>query len=165
MRNIGISLLAAAALALPATAKTSKKADVTCNDGTTAKAGRGACSHHGGVAVAKAPTDKTAKSADKAEKSADKAAKSSKNKTRAELDEGKKETEKKSGGILDTIFGRKKADTAQGRSSDTTPRSSTRDAKSGKPTARCKDGTTSYSAHHSGTCSGHGGVAEWLDTK
>jgi uncharacterized protein DUF3761 len=156
MRNIGISLLAAAALALPATAKTSKKADVTCNDGTTAKAGRGACSHHGGVAVAKAPTDKAAKSADKA-------AKSSKNKTRAELDEGKKETEKKSGGILDTIFGRKKADTAQGRSSNTTPRSSTRDEKSGTPTARCKDGTTSYSAHHSGTCSGHGGVAEWLD--
>ena len=165
MRNIGISLLAAAALALPATAETSKKADVTCNDGTTAKAGRGACSHHGGVAVAKAPADKAAKSADKADKSADKAAKSSKNKTRAELDEGKKETEKKSGGILDTLFGRKKADTAQGRSSDKTPRSSTRDAKSGKPTARCKDGTTSYSAHHSGTCSGHGGVAEWLDNK
>jgi Protein of unknown function (DUF3761) len=164
MRNIGISLLAAAVLALPATAKTSK-ADVTCNDGTTAKAGRGACSHHGGVAVAKAPSDKAAKSPDKAEKSADKAAKSSKNKTRAELDEGKKETEKKSGGILDTIFGRKKADTAQGRSSDTTPRSATRDAKSGTPTAKCKDGTMSYSAHHSGTCSGHGGVDEWLDKK
>lgn len=163
MRNIGISLLAAAALALPATAKTSKKADVTCNDGTTAKAGRGACSHHGGVAVAEAPADKAAKSADKAEKSTDKAEKSSKNKTRAELDEGKKETQKKSGGILDTIFGRKKTDTAQGRTSNTTPRSSTRDAKSGKPTAKCKDGTTSYSAHHSGTCSGHGGVDEWLD--
>ena len=165
MRNIGISLLAAAALALPATAKTSKKTDVTCNDGTTAKAGRGACSHHGGVAVAKAPADKATKSADKAEKSADKAAKSSKNKTRAELDEGKKETEKKSGGILDTLLGRKKADTAQGRSSNTTPRGSTRDEKSKTPTARCKDGTTSYSAHHSGSCSGHGGVAEWLDNK
>src|SRR5437763_15022761 len=165
MRNIGISLLAAAALALPATAKTSKKTDVTCNDGTTAKAGRGACSHHGGVAVAKAPADKAAKSADTAEKSADKEEKSCKNKTRAELDEGKKETEKKSGGILDTIFGRKKADTAQGRSPNTTPRSSTRDAKSGTPTAKCKDGTMSYSAHHSGTCSGHGGVDQWLDNK
>jgi Spy/CpxP family protein refolding chaperone len=164
MRNIGISLLAAAALALPASAKTAKKAEVTCNDGTTSTAGRGACSHHGGVADAKA-TDKATKSAEKAEKSADKAAKSSKNKTRAELDEGKKETEKKSGGILDTIFGRKKADTAQGRSSTTTPRSSTRDAKSGTPTAKCKDGTMSYSAHHSGTCSGHGGVDQWLDNK
>ncbi len=29
-------------------------------------------------------------------------------------------------------------------------------------TARCVDGTYSHSQHHSGTCSGHGGVATWL---
>jgi hypothetical protein len=29
-------------------------------------------------------------------------------------------------------------------------------------TARCRDGDYSYSRHHSGTCSGHGGVGEWL---
>jgi uncharacterized protein DUF3761 len=29
-------------------------------------------------------------------------------------------------------------------------------------TARCNDGTYSYSRHRSGTCSHHGGVAEWL---
>lgn len=29
-------------------------------------------------------------------------------------------------------------------------------------TARCKDSTYSHSQHRSGTCSGHGGVAEWL---
>jgi hypothetical protein len=29
-------------------------------------------------------------------------------------------------------------------------------------TAKCKDGTYSKSAHRSGTCSSHGGVAEWL---
>lgn len=29
-------------------------------------------------------------------------------------------------------------------------------------TAQCNDGTYSFSQHHSGTCSGHGGVAEWL---
>lgn len=29
-------------------------------------------------------------------------------------------------------------------------------------TAQCKDGTYSHSQHHSGTCSGHGGVAQWL---
>ena len=152
MRNIGISLLAALVLAMPAAAKSASKDDaqVTCNDGTTAKKGRGACSHHGGVA--------SAKSGATAEK------KSSKDKTRAELDEGKKEAKEKSGGILDTLFGRKK-DTAQGRSPSTTPRSSTRETKSGPPTARCKDGTTSYSKTHSGTCSGHGGVQEWLDNK
>jgi len=28
-------------------------------------------------------------------------------------------------------------------------------------TAQCNDGTYSFSQHHSGTCSGHGGVATW----
>lgn len=28
--------------------------------------------------------------------------------------------------------------------------------------ARCNDGDYSFSEHHSGTCSGHGGVATWL---
>ena len=30
-------------------------------------------------------------------------------------------------------------------------------------TAKCRDGSYSYSQHHSGTCSHHGGVAAWLD--
>lgn len=29
-------------------------------------------------------------------------------------------------------------------------------------TARCRDGTYSFSQHRSGTCSHHGGVAKWL---
>lgn len=29
-------------------------------------------------------------------------------------------------------------------------------------TAKCKDGTYSFSKHRSGTCSGHKGVAKWL---
>jgi hypothetical protein len=29
-------------------------------------------------------------------------------------------------------------------------------------TAKCRDGDYSYSTHHSGTCSRHGGVSEWL---
>src|SRR5207302_6988554 len=135
MRNIGISLLAAAALALPVAAKTAKKADVTCADGTTAKAGRGACSHHGGVADEKTVAKK------KSEKSA---AAESKNKTRAELDEGKKETEKKSGGILDTLLGSKKDEAAQGRRLVTTPRCSTRVTKT--PRARGYGGTSADSA-------------------
>jgi hypothetical protein len=28
-------------------------------------------------------------------------------------------------------------------------------------TAQCRDGTYSFSRHHSGTCSRHGGVAQW----
>jgi len=29
-------------------------------------------------------------------------------------------------------------------------------------TAKCGDGTYSFSAHHGGTCSHHGGVSSWL---
>jgi hypothetical protein len=29
-------------------------------------------------------------------------------------------------------------------------------------TARCRDGSYSFSEHHRGTCSWHGGVATWL---
>ena len=32
----------------------------------------------------------------------------------------------------------------------------------GVPSAICRDGTVSYSAHRRGTCSHHGGVAQWL---
>ncbi|MHB1246168.1 MAG: DUF3761 domain-containing protein [Sulfuriferula sp.] len=28
--------------------------------------------------------------------------------------------------------------------------------------AQCRDGTYSFSKHHRGTCSRHGGVAEWM---
>jgi hypothetical protein len=43
---------------------------------------------------------------------------------------------------------------SSGSSGDSTP--------AGGPTAICDDGTTSYSAHRQGTCSHHGGVAQWL---
>jgi plastocyanin len=38
----------------------------------------------------------------------------------------------------------------------------TTSAPAGKATAKCKDGTLSYSKTHSGSCSHHGGVAQWL---
>lgn len=31
-----------------------------------------------------------------------------------------------------------------------------------RPTARCRDGSMSFSEHRCGTCSHHGGVAEFL---
>lgn len=34
----------------------------------------------------------------------------------------------------------------------------------GAQSARCRDGSLSYSTSHSGTCSRHGGVAEWLSS-
>jgi hypothetical protein len=41
------------------------------------------------------------------------------------------------------------------------PPATTTTAATTGPTALCKDGTLSYSATHSGTCSSHGGVAVW----
>ena len=37
----------------------------------------------------------------------------------------------------------------------------TRETADGRVTADCRDGTFSYSHHHQGTCSGHGGVEKW----
>ncbi|WP_350356055.1 DUF3761 domain-containing protein [Acidisoma cladoniae] len=37
------------------------------------------------------------------------------------------------------------------------------DSHYGRETAICEDGTHSYSHHHRGTCSHHGGVEEWED--
>jgi hypothetical protein len=34
----------------------------------------------------------------------------------------------------------------------------------GKATARCRDGSFSYSAHRCGTCSHRGGVSQWFAT-
>ena len=39
-------------------------------------------------------------------------------------------------------------------------------SQSGRPagaTAQCNDGTYSFSQHHQGTCSGHGGVAQFYN--
>jgi hypothetical protein len=37
------------------------------------------------------------------------------------------------------------------------------DGSSSGASAQCRDGTYSHSQHRSGTCSGHGGVAQWLN--
>ena len=37
------------------------------------------------------------------------------------------------------------------------------DGSSSGASAQCNDGTYSHSQHRSGTCSGHGGVAHWLN--
>lgn len=46
--------------------------------------------------------------------------------------------------------------------SDTSSTDEQTDAAPGGATAQCSDGTYSFSAHRSGTCSHHGGVATWL---
>jgi hypothetical protein len=106
-----------------------------CKDGTTSAAsGRGACSGHGGVQ--KASKAKPSESASTAPAAAS---------APAATPAAPASTAAKSAGAS------KSAPTAAASNTDPTG-----------ATAKCKDGTYSKSTHHSGTCSHHGGVAEWL---
>jgi len=133
---------AAKAVASPTTAspKTSTTAaadEVKCTDGTMSKAGKGACSHHGGMAKSGA-----AAAAPAAQAAAPAAAPAPAAAAAPAPAPAPKATASKTS-------------TA---SSSTGPNTNAAGA-----TAKCKDGTYSHSTHHTGTCSDHGGVAEWLD--
>ena len=105
-----------------------KKTTVECKDGTTSKAGRGACSHHGGVAGP-----------------------------------AKDESREQSAAPAPRASSAPQRETSrpQGRAAPRSERA-TSTPEQGQPTARCKDGSMSYAKQHSGACSHHGGVAEWL---
>jgi len=139
-------------LALPAYAKT-----VTCQDGTTSKAGRGACSHHGGVAAAQPAPEAAEKPAGT-----------------VTCRDGS--TSKPGRGACSHHGGVAEAAATPPAAAPQSPRATAPTnagaAKSGEEkeaanspagaTARCKDGTYSHAAHHQGACSHHGGVAEFL---
>ena len=159
LRNcLGIAL--AAALAAPAYAD-----DVTCTDGTTSESGRGACSHHGGIAkkadratrddaVTPAPTrtrahkPATRVDRDRTERDRDRA-------DRDRADRDRVERYHTDGELADRT-----REPAEDRDRAPAERDSITHQEA---TARCKDGQLSYSTHHSGTCSDHGGVDAWLD--
>ena len=123
---------------------------VECKDETYATAGSGACSGHGGVkvsAVRKAGTDikETAK------------------KTGHDVKEGAKKAGRATAEAAETVGDKtKEAAKKTGRAADK-GEDKVADKHSRKATARCKDGTMSYAKNHTGACSRHGGVAEWLD--
>ena len=110
-------------------------APTTCKDGTTSTAtGRGACSGHGGV---QKPTA-----------------------TGAATGAG-------SAGTAATAPQAAAPAAAPPAATGAAPGASKSSATAGSTapagaTAKCKDGSYSKSQHHSGTCSHHGGVAEWL---
>lgn len=63
--------------------------------------------------------------------------------------------------VADTGSSEPSAVGARSSSRSTTPTGVDPNSPAGA-TAKCNDGTYSHSAHRSGSCSGHGGVAEWL---
>jgi Protein of unknown function (DUF3761) len=142
----GVQKAAAAAPAAPAAAKASKApaapaagATTTCSDGTTtSSSGKGTCSGHGGIQ--KATKAKPATAATTAPAAAPAAATPAAAPVPAASTTAAK-----------TSTATKSAPTATSSNTDPTG-----------ATAKCKDGTYSKSAHRSGTCSSHGGVAEWL---
>jgi hypothetical protein len=134
MRSIGIriALIFTCLAFAPSFVFAQDAATVTCKDGSTGKAGKGACSHHGGVdkgAPAAPASTGTPPLAPHKAPANDNAA----------------------------------PPAATQRSSPSSRSAPATKAAPGQPTAKCKDGSMSYSAHHSGACSHHGGVGQWLD--
>jgi hypothetical protein len=180
---VAASCLALAAAGAQAKAKEAKQeAEVQCKDGTTSKAGRGACSHHGGVAAAtpaEPARDRQTASKEKESPGDQQPAEvQCKDGTTSRAGRGAcshhggvaaatpAEPAREKAPASDTRDRSEEASrpaesqaTPQGRAPATAPQ---RAPAAGQPTARCKDGTMSYSQHRSGTCSRHGGVAEWL---
>jgi hypothetical protein len=135
----------AAAPAAPATAApapASSSTPTTCKDGTTSSAtGKGACSGHGGVQKATKSKPAAAATTDSAPASAPAAAATA-------------------APAATTAAGPAAAKSST--ASKSTPASTASNTDPSGATAKCKDGTYSKSQHRSGTCSSHGGVAEWL---
>ena len=136
--------------AAPAAAKTPKTpaapaagATTTCSDGTTTtSSGKGTCSGHGGIQ--KATKAKTAAAATTAAPAT--AAAAAPAAAPAATPAAAPSTT-----AAKTATATKSAPTTAVSNTDPTG-----------ATAKCKDGTYSKSTHRSGTCSSHGGVAEWL---
>jgi hypothetical protein len=139
MKKTTIASLIAAPLLVFALAMPSFAADATtttCKDGTTTTStGKGTCSGHGGIQKASKAKPATATTAEPAP-----AATPSKPAPSTTMSRSSTAT--------------KSAPAAAEGNTDSTG-----------ATAKCKDGTYSKSTHHSGTCSHHGGVAQWLNTK
>jgi hypothetical protein len=135
--------VAAACLVAPFTINaqaTTTAATVTCKDGTTSKAGQGACSHHGGVNKGAAASSAATSSAPAAPTPAATAA----------------PTPPAAAAAPTKPAGSSTASAGNGVSENNDPTGAM---------AKCKDGLYSHSKHRTGTCSRHGGVAQWLQPK
>ena len=114
-------------------------AAVKCADGTTSTAtGKGACSHHGGIAHSSPASASTTKIVAPAA----------------------------TGTMPAAATGTAPAAAANNQPHNTTNPNASAEHPDNNPqgaTAQCKDGTYSHATHHQGACSNHGGVAKWLD--
>ena len=154
MRWAGRVIAPLVVLAFVAGARLSAFADtVKCKDGTESQAGRGACSHHGGVAAtgaAAAPANQPAGRVSEPKAPA----------APAQAPRNAPPSSEWQGPI-----GSVPPPNAPRSSSHPNghPSGNAKQPPTGRPTAQCRDGSWSYAQHHSGACSRHGGVSRWTD--
>lgn len=155
------------ALSLPAWADSTP---TTCKDGTTSTStGKGTCSGHGGMqkagtSAAPAAAAPAAAPAAPAAPAASGATSTCKDGTTS-TSTGKGTCSGHGGVQKATPAAPAVAAPAAAKSSTAGKSAPTATASNTDPTgatAKCKDGTYSKSQHRSGTCSSHGGVAQWL---
>ena len=171
------------ALISPATSSAQATA-IKCKDGTTsAAAGRGACSGHGGVdKTATKVTAKTAKAQEKTAKSvvkntagtqvtstcADGTTSNATGRGACSGHGGIKgaEVTKKSTGapvpVVGTAVAPKTKTTTAPKTSTVAGSGGAEDRNAAGAIAQCKDGMYSHAKNRTGACSRHGGVARWL---
>ena len=152
-------------LAITALTVTAQADSVVCGDGTTSRARQGACSHHGGIAT-RAPSPEPEPRAGSVRcddgtlsSNAGRGACSHHGGVQQQPPIAHRDAHPTSRANQDHSFtpDHRRVD----ERNDRDDRRRDAPANADQPTARCKDDTLSYSAHHSGTCSRRGGVSQW----
>jgi len=159
-------------LCAPAWAE-STSATVTCKDGATSNAGRGACRGHGGVDKSKAATAADTAAAEPAGSTAIVVCKDGSSSKAGRgachghggVDKTKAATTSEPATTA-PVTAAPPAPTPQAMSQSVAKTTHGGKAATDDPSgaiARCKDGKYWHGATHSGSCSHHGGVDTWLD--
>lgn len=164
---------------IKATKEKAKEAEsqVTCADGTMSAGGRGACSSHGGInkgatEAAKTAVKEEAKAEEKAIKADAKAAKAEAKASTTTVtctdgtpSAGGRGACSGHGGIAKSNRAQEKAEKAEAKAQSAKAKVGNGSREDNNPAgaiAKCKDGMYSHSAHRTGTCGHHGGVATWM---
>jgi hypothetical protein len=133
---------AASASRTKSSASATSGGTVNCADGTTGAAGRGACSHHGGVAGATSTrSDETTRASTPSSEPAEPAPAAAPRERRASSSRTSSRT---SAGASAPGSGAKEDNDPTGA------------------IAQCKDGLYSHATNRRGACSRHGGVKQWI---
>ena len=147
-------LTVGATLLLSAGTLSAQAMKVTCKDGTKSAGGQGACSSHGGIAVAK-----TATQAAKAD------AKAMKTEMKADAKVAKTEAKAAKADVKADAKMAKADAKADAKAMKAAVKTEADDKDPKGAIAMCKDKTYSHAKSRQGACSAHGGVAKFMDGK